>query len=352
MRNLFRIFSTLTLSLGMTALHGWGYNNNDCCDYNPCPEYNYNTNACCDYGYESNYDKGGFWIAGSGMWAVPSETGIGTFTDSWQYLESDGSILALSKPSKAKYEGAWGIRGGYDFPCSGNSVEVGYFHLHNDKHNYNDTSDGPISFGSAFFNLGIPLPPGSVFISDAHLKYTLDQVDAKLGHWFTTCDGDLRLHPSFGARFVNLKHDLTFLVGHVRSRYQGGGPLVGFDVDYQIFKNFFVGGRFNAAALMGEVKANNFLSFSTPFLSYKSPTTDRIAYSFDGSVSLAYQYEFCNQSRIRLEGGYRVASYVGALDVIQAFTPTAESPTTSRIGTINTNNFGFSGPYLELSFHM
>lgn len=325
MKNLFRVIFALILCSSGTSL----YSQWDC-------------NECC----QPESTGGGFYVGGYGMWAVPTETGLGTFTDSWQYLDADGGVTALSKPSKAKYEAAWGIRAGYDFPCSQNNVEVEYFHLDNKKHNVNDTSDGPISFGSAFFNLGIPLAPGEVFISDSHLKYTFNQVDVKFGHRFNDCISGFRFLPSLGVRFVDIKHDLTFLVGNVKTEYQGAGPLVSFDADYQLFNNFYLVGRFDAAAMMGTVKANSLLTFAA-INRYKSPSTDRIVSALGGKLGVAYEYQFCNQSSVRLEAGYKVANYHGPFDVISAFV--IDVP---RIGNLNTTNFGYSGAYIELSWHM
>ncbi len=303
---------------------------------------------CCEYSgpaLRSDTGLSGFYIGATGVWAVPNETGLGTFTDSWQYANTDGSTTALSKPSKAHYKGAGGLKLGYDFPCSGNNVEVEYFRLYNSKHNVNDTSDNPVSFGSAFFNLGIPLTPGEAFVSDAHLKYTLNQVDAKFAHHFVIENGNVHITPFIGARYIDLKHDLTFLIGHVRSNYYGAGPLVGFDGEYRFCNGFAFAGRFDGAVVMGSVKADSFLNLGAA-LKYKSPRTDRIVYSVDARLGVSYSHTFCNQSWLKLEGGYKVANYHGPFDIIQGFTDI------QRIGTLGTTNFGYSGPYLELTYHM
>jgi hypothetical protein len=150
-------------------------------------------------------------------------------------------------------------------------------------------------------------------------------------------------------RYFNVEHDLTFLVGHVRSKYWGAGPMLGFDSEYQLFNGFFLTGRFDGAIIMGAVKADSLLAFGA-INRYKSPSIDRITYSVDGSVGLAYKYSFQNKSSLKLELGYRVANYIGTFDIIQAFLPpTSPVP---RIDTINTSNFGYSGPFLELTYHM
>ena len=76
---------------------------------------------------------------------------------------------------------------------------------------------------------------------------------------------------------------------------------------------------------------------------YKSPNKDRVVYGFGGRLGLAYQY----QSSIKFEAGYRVANYHGTFDIISGFVDPVQ-----RIGNLNTSNFGYSGPYIELTWHM
>ena len=288
----------------------------------------------------------GFYVELTGAWVVPSETGLGTFTDSWEYQNSDGSTTALSKPSKADYKGAWGIKLGYDFNCSASNVEIEYFHLHNSKHNFNDTSDNPIGFGSAFFNLYVPINPEDIFISDAYLDYTLDKVDVTFGHWFATDRCKLLIHPSVGLRYINLEHDLTFLIGHVRSCYHGIGPMIGLDGEYKLCGGFSFTSRFDASVLMGSVKADSRLAFAATNL-YESPSTDRIVYTFGGSLGVAYDWCICNNSALRLELGYTVENYIGPFDIITAYTDPEP-----RIEKLLTTNFGYSGPFISLRWHL
>ena len=297
------------------------------------PIYSYNT-PC------------GFYVELNGAWVVPSETGLGTFTDSWAYSNSDGSTTALSKPSKADYKGAGGFTIGYDFNNSASNVEIDYFHLHNSKHNFNDTSDNPIGFGSAFFNLYVPIGPDDIFISDAYLDYTLDQVDIKVGHHFITDGCRLKIHPSVGLRYLNLEHDLTFLIGNVRSSYCGAGPMIELCGEYKLCGAFSLTSAFDASVLMGSVKANSQLEFGSLNL-YESPSTDRIVYSFGGSLGVAYDWCICNTSALRLELGYQVENYIGPFDIITAITDP-----TPRIEKLLTTNFGYSGPFISLRWHL
>lgn len=301
------------------------------------------SNGCYDSCFRSLISPGGFYIGLTGMYVVPSETGLGNFTDSWQYADATG-VTSLSKPSKAKYKGAGAVKLGYDFPGSANNLEVEYVHLDNSKHNFNDTSDVPVSFGSVFFNLVIPTPPGTVFVSDSYLKYSLNQVDVSLGHRFIGACGRLQLRPLFGVRYTNLRHHLKFLVGDVRTTYRGAGPMIGIDGLYNLWRNLCITTRFDSSVLMGTVNANSVLRFGTEFR-FKSPSTDRIISTFGGRIGLAYNFCLC-RSRVGLELGYQANIYIGPFDTITGITDP------QRIHSIDTNNFAYSGPYLTLNWHM
>ncbi|MGE0199187.1 MAG: Lpg1974 family pore-forming outer membrane protein [Simkaniaceae bacterium] len=293
--------------------------------------------------------QSGFYLKLTGAALLPSETGIGSFTDSWQYT-SDGGIRSLSKPSKADYKFACGALVGYDASSLPNFVEAEYFYLSNSKHNYNDTSDNPISFGSIFFNVGLPLTPGQEFVSDAYLKYRLNQVDARAGHRFFLADNHLELSPSIGIRWADLKHNLTFLVGHVRTSYWGVGPAFALDGLYTLYKGLKLYSHFDATLLVGGVKANSLLNFFG-VSKYESPSTNRVVPTVGGKLALRYDFTFKNKSSLRIEAGYQVATYIGVFDSLTGFLEIPQIQV-QRIASITTNNFSYSGPYAAIAFHM
>ena len=298
---------------------------------------------------EEGNPNAGFYFKATGAALLPSETGIGTFTDSWQY-PTNGGIRSLSKPSKADYKFAGGFLIGYDAASLPNFAEVEYFHLSNSKHNYNDTSDGPLSFGSVFFNVGIPLTPGTAFVSDAYLKYQLNQVEGRLGHRFSLAKNRLEISPSIGIRWADLKHDLTFLVGNVRTSYWGVGPSFSIDGLYTLYKGLKLYSHFDAAVLIGNVEAHSLLNFFG-MAKYESPNTNRVVPGLGSKLALRYDFTFYKKSSLRIEAGYQAAIYIGAFDVL---TGLLETPPTQvqRIASITTNNFSFSGPYASIGFHM
>ena len=293
----------------------------------------------------------GFYLKFTGAAMLPSETGLGSFTDSWQYADPDGGVTALSKPSKASYKFAASGLAGYNVPSSATFIEAEYFYLSNTQHNYNDTSDNPLSFGSSFFNVAFPLAPGAAFVSDSYLKYKVNQVDVRAGYNFVSSKKNFEVFPSAGVRWSDLKHSLTFLVGNVKTSYWGVGPTFAVDALYKIYKGFKFSTHFDANLLIGNVEASSLLNFGA-LLRYKSPSTSRIVSAFGAKLGLSYGYVFSNQSSLQIEAGYQAATYIGAFDIITAVTPTSfPAPANiQRILSINTDNFSFAGPYGSIAF--
>ncbi|KTD18001.1 Lpg1974 family pore-forming outer membrane protein [Legionella jordanis] len=300
------------------------------------------TSALCAFD-----NPGGFYIAGTALYVKPSETGLGMVTDSWQYA-APGGVRSVSKPFDPEHEWEGAVRVGYDFPMSANNIEASYLRLENDTHAINDTSDSPISFGSYFFpNVLFPLPPGSTFVSDAHLKYELDQVDVKVGRMYRDMSGSYSIHPSVGVRYISLDHKLTFIApGSVTSEYDGAGPLFSLDGRYDLRWGVGLVGYFDYGLIVGQVNSNSHVTLSGVDSSFTSPKRDRIVNSITGKIGLDYNYVFANASRLTLEAGYQVNEYINAMDVIRG----EILPAQKMVG-LETTSFGFRGPYISLGWH-
>lgn len=288
---------------------------------------------------------GGFYASGTLYGLVPSESGMGLFTDSWLYASSDGDAFALSKPARPEYDVQGGVSIGYDLPGTANNIELSYTRLRSDTRSIRDTSDNPIAFGSAFFNLFIPLAPGQEFVSDSHLRYDLDQVDLIAGRWYNDTSGPFQLHPFAGVRYANLEHDLSFLTGHVRTSYDGAGPLLGMDGRYELGRGFGLAGRVDAAVMMGRVKSDSQIILGATF-DYITPKIDRVVSVVDGRLGVDYTHIFANQASLKLELGYHVSEFFNPFDIILA-----ESPPAQKIRELQTTNFSYSGPYLSFTVH-
>lgn len=302
---------------------------------------------CDDRSIRSYTEPSGFYIGVMGMFAVPTETGLGTFTHSVGLVNDQGGVTCKGAPSEASFGTAGGIQVGYDFANSGNRLEAAYFYLHNSKHSVEGLIDTPFTFGSSFFNVGVLAPPGTP-LPPSYLKYTLNQGDLKFGHRLITGSCFFEFTPTVGVRYASLKHDLPFTGGYVRSTYWGAGPMLGFDLIYNLYKGLLLVGQFNAALLMGAVKSSSALNFPADATNvFKSPSNSRIVSNFEGRLGMAYDYIFCNRSSIRLEAGYEMNNYIGPFDMIVSYVAPVQ-----RISDLETTSFAYSGPYLKLTWHM
>ncbi|HBB7077298.1 TPA: hypothetical protein I8649_001986 [Legionella pneumophila] len=294
---------------------------------------------------------GGLYGSITGYYLKPSESGIGQVSDSWQYAVPNG-VLARSKPFQPDHEWEGGFTFGYDVPNSANNIELNFFRLSNDTHAVNGLADGPISFGSVFFPDAAfgPLPAG--FVSDAHLKYTLNQVDFRVGRKYTDANGHFSLKPSLGLRYADLEHSLTFIApGNVISDYKGAGPLFSLDGNYRFANSGFgLVGHFDYALLVGQINSNSFVNLGGFNFQFASPKTDRIVSSVTGKLGVDYSYMFSNAASVTLEAGYQVSDYINGIDIIRGtlgFVP----GTVQHIAGIESTSFTYRGPYVTLSVH-
>lgn len=290
----------------------------------------------------------GFSIGVRGLDAVPSETNLGMFSDSWQYTDGAGNITARSKPIKPAYKMTGQVNVGYNLPGTANDFNLAYLWLNSNTHAVN-TAVGASSFGSVFFSNWIPLVPDSGFVSDAHLKYRLDQVDLTAGRSYSDASGHFQVHPFGGLRYARLKHNLVFMLGQVTSTYHGIGPMVGFDAHFDFGCGFGAAGRFDSSVLMGTVNSSSLLVFGGPANSFVSPGTNRTVATAAGELGLDYTYTMANQSNIKLEIGYQGSEYFNPFDLIRG--DTGSNTGEHRIVGLETTNFSFSGPFAELSWH-
>jgi hypothetical protein len=292
---------------------------------------------------------GGFYGTATGYYLRPSETGIGMATDSWQYVLPGGGLEALSKPVDP--EGKWnaGFVVGYDIPDSADSIELSYLYLNNNYHAVNGLQGGPLTFGAIFFPDVTFTPPGT-FVSDAQLRYRVDQVDLKVGRTYIDYQGQFTLRPKIGVRYARINHDFTFLApGNVMSHFKGAGPLLGIDGRYSLLhSNWGLVGTFEYAAIVGRVDAHSFLNFPI-YVTYISPERDRVVNSFTAKLGIDYKYHFKNSNGFAaVEGGYQVNQYNDAMDMIRGnyFVQGAQ-----KVAGVETTSFNFHGPYISLTLH-
>jgi len=293
--------------------------------------------------YAMKEQEGGY-LGITGFYIKPSETGLGQVTDSWQY-PINGST-ALSKPFNPSHDTEGEIILGYDIPCSADSMELRYFHLDNHTHAVNDSSGGPSSFGSIFFNISIPAP---TLVSDANLVYKLDQIDFKFARTFMEESGKFSFKPNIGLRYAKLDHQLLFLVGKVKSHFRGIGPIFGIDTAYNVWRCISFIASFEYSPIIGQINSGSQLRFATNEI-FISPKIDRIVHNVKGNLGLNYRYTFANESSAALEAGYQIGEYINAMDTIMA--QSSALGAVQKINNIQTNSFSYRGPYLNVTYHL
>jgi hypothetical protein len=297
-----------------------------------------------------NDPRGSFYVGITGIYAKPSESGIGLVTDSWQYL-SGTTITSVNKPYSPHHELEGGFNIGYNFPFSPNSIEFSYFHLSNNN-NADNTSNGAYSFGSIFFpdaTLLIPPPLSSV----SQLRYEVNQYDLFLGHQYCQVWGHFEFKPTFGLRYVNLKHNLPFAVpGYFMSKFHGIGPMFGLDGRFGLGYGFGIDGHLDGALLDGNQTSDTSVVFGGITYNYVSPAENRVVPMTNARIGGDYRFAFANKSLLTLEAGYQATVFVNAFDLIRGYlySPALGGGVSPKIADIQSTDFTYQGPYLNLTY--
>lgn len=173
---------------------------------------------------------------------------------------------------------------------------------------------------------------------------------------------------------------------HNRSKFNGIGPRLGFDLNWGFCNGFGVVGSLSAALLVGEEDSsltqrvtldgafaalgitldgvsgitvpavpegttytvNPFIStfaFDTGFIGFHHPDETRVVPNIDAKLGLDWTYQFCNCSRSKLtiEAGYLVSHYFNAIDRLSAV-----EFTDPEFRTRHTIDTSFDGPYVSV----
>lgn len=167
---------------------------------------------------------------------------------------------------------------------------------------------------------------------------------------------------------------------HTRSKFNGIGPRLGFDLNYCLGGGFGIVGSLSTSLLVGEVEgsfahravvAGTFtgadlgtgllvgedavtlaldpftaeFASDTGFIGFHHPDQDRVVPNIDAKLGLDWTYQFCNCSRTRLtvEAGYLVSHYFNAIDKLSAFE--LDDPSFRNRETID---LSFDGPYVSV----
>lgn len=336
------IWALIGLSTSFTAFAG---------TYNP-PEEQKPCDLLCTQGIH-----GGFYVGVTGVYAKPSESGIGLATHSDQYTSSNGLTTSKSTPFEPSNSGGIGAKVGYDFGTSANSLEFDYFYFNNTTKDTADFKDNPSSFASMFFpNIMVSNPASFGITIHSKLEYTLNQYDLWLAHTFGSPVTGFSFKPAIGVRYASLSHDLTFDVpGAVKSDFDGIGPEIGFDAHYALGHGFGILGHFDDALMASRVNGSSYIEVEDFGIhsAFKAPDNNGVSNAVTGRVGADYQYVFNNGSSIALEAGYQAMMYADAFTIIQGNVASPVTPTVGQqITTTNSDDFSLRGPYLSLTYHV
>jgi|GEM_PF-1978055 len=302
-------------------------------------------------------EPGRIFAGVTAMYAKPSESDIGLALDSWQYLaENENLITSRAKPFHMDQEWEGGFNMGYVFPNSRNDLEFSYFHLNNVEHVIHGP-EGAYSFGAILFPDIAFIDPALLDIqANSRLKYNFNQYDLLLGHKFKELIGNFELITSFGLRYANLQHHLTFVSpGSAISKYSGIGPLMALDGRFNLWQSgFSIVGHLDGSVLDGTVESRSSVFFLPgSYYAFKVPDENRVVPTVRARLGADYGYTFSNQSVLDLELGFEAAEYINPFDIVQgsllAFSvfPPGVTP---KIAGIQSTNFSYQGPYATLSF--
>lgn len=281
------------------------------------------------------------------------------------------------------YEWGYRVAVGYDFPsctcCTyGFSLEYTYHKAEDDRHigPFVNSDGAPALF--SFFSFFGP----DTTNADANYDFKYYAIDL-LGHRTSTICNCVDLQFFAGARYVRLKEDhhrhlfvpdelvddafdtgsdvSDFFSDH-KTRFDGVGPRVGFNVFYQFAHGFGLVTEAAGNLVFGcsdseySESISEFFSLGDDDVGVFEGThhnkVDRhanVVPGLSGKVALAYRATFRNCSSLAIEAGYRGDKYFGIADHSTIVFPDAFDEGFNKDGVYH--DYDLSGPYISISFH-
>lgn len=306
-------------------------------------------------------------------------------------------------------EEQWGGRValGYDFPscdyCKYYGFSLEYTHFDYDL-------DGRVIFGTTSPDLPPLRATFSGIIADDMKAFS--NASGKLESQYDTLDllahknviyGCSRVQFFVGARYLRLKEEANTVLGpssftdfftgitppvalgtinaedraSFQNRFNGAGPRLGANVVYSFGSGFSLNGEIAGNLIYGESRSNfderlvlseDFLPdfggvtlLSTEEIHHGGDNSSRFVPGFSGKIGISYTAVFCNQSHLTIEIGYRGDKYFGVSDtsaLIQGIALGEQLTNTQFITSssealnkANYQDFEFTGPYLNFTYH-
>lgn len=340
-------------------------------------------NDAAPFGVSVPNIKSGFQFNIEGAFLEPSNSDLDYGFVTASPDDNSYSNLLTVRPDT---EFAWGVGVGYVFPDSGNDVQLnwtGFSHTHTDRFDLPAPSDNWRSYITSPFDH--EFDEGNVDWNDDEVtasssaKSRLSAVDLNVGQYINV-GNRLQLRPFAGLRFASVESNLRnnyrdydnendnrhdkLEQDLFKSKFNGVGPLLGADANYQLGGGVGATAHLATALLVGKVKASSDFAYQAYFndndgdpINYDDPSDDetaslrshdttRVVPAFDAKLGLNYSYTFDCDSVVTLEGGYKVTQYIDAVDRLRAQEFDDEDP---EEVTRTTSSLGFSGPYVKLS---
>ncbi len=278
----------------------------------------------------------------------------------------------------------WHLAAGYDYPsctcCNyGFSLEFTWFRSDDDKHLagfINEDGEPVLVPVTSFFGFGA---------TDVNASFdTRYHAIDLLGHQNRTFCNCVDVQFFAGARYVNFKenYDTHFFTpddladdvlaagstvsdyfAHHRAKFDGLGPRVGFNVDYNVYCGFGLFTELAGNLVFGRSDSDWHDAIETTDLVDGVATLISTGENFNkshkngfavpglsGKVALTYRTAFCNCSSLSVELGYRGDKYFGIANHSSLVRFGAVAANYIKDG--NYHDFDVSGPYVAVTYHM
>lgn len=329
-------------------------------------------------------------------------------TGSWLYLKpmSNNHTYAYYVAGEQPYSQSWHAQSVnpsyssafeldffYHFPESLLNANVDWIHLDTSdsasKRGNQSTDFATVAFVGPTFNMG-PQVFG-IRRADAELRYDYDDVAINLEKIFVLSEewlsakimggvNSLYLRQSLSTTFsdfVGATTPLTFPLPadpnfsfniHSVSKFMGAGPDLGLHGQLNLFKGLSIIGTGFVSLNVGSTSVQeNFQSTSTELINngiaiskqqITTPNKTQVVPGFDGKLGLMYQIKNKWISDFRVEGGYRVITYMNAIStttpqtMVDTGTGNLPNFSTGTMGIVSAAQqdrpFNLNGPYLAL----
>jgi len=286
----------------------------------------------------------------------------------------------------------------YAIPCTPYSAEIDWIHLNSNDSGYkqaNTSTDlttvefvappfemSPPVFGIKRVNANVNFVFDNILLNVSKLYEYGPSVQArvfgglsilKLNQTLNTIFTDYAGTPATPYSYpLPPDPSFSFKLQNV-SKYLGAGPDLGLNVQYKTPYGFGISGQFLGSLTVGVIKTqDNFTSTSARLtelgidVSHQeitAPNTTQVVAGADGKLGLFYEYQGTSMPEMKIELGYRMATYLNAISTVNpstlvqpgtvVITPEFSTGTMAIVSTdARSRPFSFNGPYLDLNIDL